>query len=146
MILLILKIMLLQRPIGQFRSDNVDILTIYLKENGYPKIIFDKGNGFSYDDRFYTEVKPPEGIYLPCEFIDGQWIGASKEEFEVEAKEIQKSFEVDLKKQESENKTDYFMSNILLKQAELEEEIKRTNEVNASLLLMLANKEGVYDV
>lgn len=122
------------------------MLTVYTKENAYPKVIFDKGEGIFYDDRLYTEVKPPEGIYLPCEFIDGQWIGASKEEFEVEAKEIQKSFEVDLKKQESENKTDYFMSNILLKQAELEEEIKRTNEVNASLLLMLVNKEGVYDV
>ncbi|MBH9580872.1 hypothetical protein [Staphylococcus felis] len=124
----------------------MDMLIIYAKENGYPKIIFDKGEGIFYDDRLYTEVKPPEGIYLPCEFIDGQWIGSTKEDFELEAKELQKLMEIESENQKTDKEPNAFISNLILKQAELEEEIKKTNEVNATLLLMLANREGVTDV
>ncbi|UXR79062.1 hypothetical protein [Staphylococcus sp. IVB6227] len=46
----------------------------------------------------------------------------------------------------NEKLNESLISNLLLKQAELEEEIKKTSEVNATLLLTLANREGVTSV
>lgn len=135
--------MLSQRDIGRFRGDFMEMLTVYTKENAYPRVIFDKGDGIFYDDRLYTEVKPPEGIYLPCEFIDGQWIGTPKEEFEENAKTNQE----DLNNEQIENnEKDKVIADLVLKQLELEVELEKERENNATLLLNLVEKGVLSNV
>ncbi|BBD90303.1 hypothetical protein [Staphylococcus caprae] len=61
---------------------------VFLKANGDPVLIYEN----NYDTSKYTEIAPPNTLYLPVKYIDGEWIGTPYKEW--------------LAKQEAENKKD----------------------------------------
>lgn len=63
---------------------------IFAKADGTPKLIkgvINEETGIlEYDYNFidYTEIMPPNGLYEPIHFANGEWFGLSKEEWEAE--------------------------------------------------------------
>lgn len=56
---------------------------VYLYD-GTPFIVeMNKEGEYVYPNDEYTEVKPPEGIYQPFYYDGNEWIGTSKEEWEL---------------------------------------------------------------
>ena len=56
---------------------------VYLYD-GTPCMVYkDEEGEFQYPDDEWTEVSPPEGIYSPFYFNGNEWIGTSKEEWEL---------------------------------------------------------------
>ena len=56
---------------------------VYLYD-GTPYLAFKNEDGeYQYPNDEWTEVSPPEGIYSPFYFNGNEWIGASKEEWEL---------------------------------------------------------------
>ena len=56
---------------------------VYLYD-GTPYLAFKNEEGeYQYPDDEWTEVSPPEGIYSPFYFDGNEWIGTSKEEWEL---------------------------------------------------------------
>ena len=56
---------------------------VYLYD-GTPYMVYkDEEGEYQYPDDEWTEVSPPEGIYSPFYFNGNEWIGASKEEWEL---------------------------------------------------------------
>ena len=56
---------------------------VYLYD-GTPYMVYkDEEGEFQYPDDEWTEVSPPEGIYSPFYFNGNEWIGTSKEEWEL---------------------------------------------------------------
>ena len=56
---------------------------VYLYD-GTPYMVYkDEDGEFQYPDDEWTEVSPPEGIYSPFYFNGNEWIGTSKEEWEL---------------------------------------------------------------
>ena len=56
---------------------------VYLYD-GTPYMVYkDEEGEFQYPDDEWTEVPPPEGIYSPFYFNGNEWIGTSKEEWEL---------------------------------------------------------------
>ena len=56
---------------------------VYLYD-GTPYLVYkDEDGEFQYPNDEWTEVSPPEGIYSPFYFNGNEWIGTSKEEWEL---------------------------------------------------------------
>ena len=56
---------------------------VYLYD-GTPYMVYkDEEGEFQYPDDEWTEVSPPEGIYSPFYFNGNEWVGTSKEEWEL---------------------------------------------------------------
>ena len=56
---------------------------VYLYD-GKPYIVYkDEEGEYQYPNDEWTEVKPPEGIYSPFYFNGNEWVGTSKEEWEL---------------------------------------------------------------
>lgn len=56
---------------------------VYLYD-GTPYMVYkDEDGEYQYPNDEWTEVSPPEGIYSPFYFNGNEWIGASKEEWEL---------------------------------------------------------------
>ena len=56
---------------------------VYLYD-GTPYMVYKNEEGeYQYPDDEWTEVSPPEGIYSPFYFDGNEWIGTSKEEWEL---------------------------------------------------------------
>ena len=56
---------------------------VYLYD-GTPYMVYkDEEGEYQYPDDEWTEVPPPEGIYSPFYFNGNEWIGTSKEEWEL---------------------------------------------------------------
>ena len=56
---------------------------VYLYD-GTPYMVYkDEDGEFQYPDDEWTEVSPPEGIYSPFYFNGNEWVGTSKEEWEL---------------------------------------------------------------
>ena len=56
---------------------------VYLYD-GTPCMVYkDEEGEYQYPDDEWTEVPPPEGIYSPFYFNGNEWIGTSKEEWEL---------------------------------------------------------------
>ena len=56
---------------------------VYLYD-GTPCLVYkDEEGEYQYPDDEWTEVSPPEGIYSPFYFDGNEWIGTSKEEWEL---------------------------------------------------------------
>ena len=56
---------------------------VYLLD-GTPCLVYkDEEEEFQYPNDEWTEVPPPEGIYSPFYFNGNEWIGTSKEEWEL---------------------------------------------------------------
>lgn len=56
---------------------------VYLYD-GTPYLVYKKEEGeYQYPNDEWTEVSPPEGIYSPFYFNGNEWIGTSKEEWEL---------------------------------------------------------------
>lgn len=56
---------------------------VYLYD-GTPYLAFKNEEGeYQYPNDEWTEVSPPEGIYSPFYFNGNEWIGTSKEEWEL---------------------------------------------------------------
>ena len=56
---------------------------VYLYD-GTPYMVYkDEEGEYQYPDDEWTEVSPPEGIYSPFYFDGNEWIGTSKEEWEL---------------------------------------------------------------
>ena len=56
---------------------------VYLYD-GTPYMVYKNEEGeYQYPDDEWTEVPPPEGIYSPFYFNGNEWIGTSKEEWEL---------------------------------------------------------------
>ena len=56
---------------------------VYLYD-GTPCMVYkDEEGEYQYPDDEWTEVSPPEGIYSPFYFNGNEWIGTSKEEWEL---------------------------------------------------------------
>lgn len=56
---------------------------VYLYD-GTPYLVYKNEEGeYQYPNDEWTEVSPPEGIYSPFYFNGNEWIGASKEEWEL---------------------------------------------------------------
>ena len=56
---------------------------VYLYD-GTPYLVYkDEEGEYQYPDDEWTEVSPPEGIYSPFYFNGNEWIGTSKEEWEL---------------------------------------------------------------
>ena len=56
---------------------------VYLYD-GTPCLVYkDEEGEFQYPNDEWTEVPPPEGIYSPFYFNGNEWIGTSKEEWEL---------------------------------------------------------------
>lgn len=56
---------------------------VYLLD-GTPFMVNKNNEGeFVYPNDEYTEIKPPEGIYQPFYYDGNEWIGTSKEEWEL---------------------------------------------------------------
>ena len=52
--------------------------------DGTPYLAFRNKEGeYQYPDDEWTEVSPPEGIYSPFYFNGNEWVGTSKEEWEL---------------------------------------------------------------
>ena len=52
--------------------------------NGTPYMVYkDEEGEYQYPNDEWTEVSPPEGIYSPFYFNGNEWIGTSKEEWEL---------------------------------------------------------------
>ncbi|MBF0749306.1 hypothetical protein [Mammaliicoccus lentus] len=56
---------------------------VYLYD-GTPYLAFkDEEGEYQYPEEAWTETPPPDGIYSPFYFNGNEWIGASKEEWEL---------------------------------------------------------------
>ena len=56
---------------------------VYLYD-GTPYLVYKNEEGeYQYPNDEWTEVSPPEGIYSPFYFDGNEWIGTSKEEWEL---------------------------------------------------------------
>ena len=56
---------------------------VYLYD-GTPYMVYkDEEGEYQYPNDEWTEVSPPEGIYSPFYFNGNEWIGTSKEEWEL---------------------------------------------------------------
>ena len=56
---------------------------VYLYD-GTPYLVYkDEEGEYQYPDDEWTEVSPPEGIYSPFYFNGNEWVGTSKEEWEL---------------------------------------------------------------
>lgn len=56
---------------------------VYLYD-GTPYMVYkDEDGEYQYPNDEWTEVSPPEGIYSPFYFNGNEWIGTSKEEWEL---------------------------------------------------------------
>ena len=56
---------------------------VYLYD-GTPYLVYKNEEGeYQFPDDEWTEVSPPEGIYSPFYFNGNEWIGTSKEEWEL---------------------------------------------------------------
>ncbi|WP_239734128.1 hypothetical protein [Mammaliicoccus sp. H-M33] len=56
---------------------------VYLYD-GTPYLVYKNEEGeYQYPNDEWTEVSPPEGIYSPFYFNGNEWIGTSKEEWEL---------------------------------------------------------------
>nr|WP_286313505.1 hypothetical protein [Mammaliicoccus lentus] len=56
---------------------------VYLYD-GTPYLAFkDEDGEYQYPEEAWTETPPPDGIYSPFYFNGNEWIGASKEEWEL---------------------------------------------------------------
>ena len=56
---------------------------VYLYD-GTPYMVYkDEEGEYQYPDDEWTEVSPPEGIYSPFYFNGNEWVGTSKEEWEL---------------------------------------------------------------
>ena len=56
---------------------------VYLYD-GTPYMVYkDEEGEYQYPDDEWTEVNPPSGIYSPFYFNGNEWIGTSKEEWEL---------------------------------------------------------------
>ena len=56
---------------------------VYLYD-GTPYMVYKNEEGeYQYPNDEWTEVSPPEGIYSPFYFNGNEWIGTSKEEWEL---------------------------------------------------------------
>ena len=56
---------------------------VYLYD-GTPYMVYKNEEGeYQYPNDEWTEVSPPEGIYSPFYFDGNEWIGTSKEEWEL---------------------------------------------------------------
>ena len=56
---------------------------VYLYD-GTPYLVYKNEEGeYQYPNDEWTEVSPPEGIYSPFYFSGNEWIGTSKEEWEL---------------------------------------------------------------
>ena len=56
---------------------------VYLYD-GTPCLVYkDEEGEYQYPNDEWTEVSPPEGIYSPFYFNGNEWIGTSKEEWEL---------------------------------------------------------------
>ena len=56
---------------------------VYLYD-GTPYMVYkDEEGEYQYPNDEWTEVSPPEGIYSPFYFDGNEWIGTSKEEWEL---------------------------------------------------------------
>ena len=56
---------------------------VYLYD-GTPYMVYkDEEGEYQYPDDEWTEIPPPEGIYSPFYFNGNEWIGTSKEEWEL---------------------------------------------------------------
>ncbi|HJG55511.1 MAG TPA: hypothetical protein K8V95_10035 [Staphylococcus arlettae] len=56
---------------------------VYLYD-GTPYMVYkDEEGEYQYPDDEWTEVPPPEGIYSPFYFNGNEWVGTSKEEWEL---------------------------------------------------------------
>ncbi|MDH9161313.1 hypothetical protein PYL56_08020 [Staphylococcus succinus] len=53
---------------------------IYNKTGGQSTLLFDDEEQF--DTEKYTLDVPPNGLYQPINYIDGKWVGITKEEWE----------------------------------------------------------------
>ena len=56
---------------------------VYLYD-GTPYLVYKNEEGeYQYPNDEWTEVSPPEGIYSPFYFNGNEWVGTSKEEWEL---------------------------------------------------------------
>ena len=56
---------------------------VYLYD-GTPYLVYKNEEGeYQYPNDEWTEISPPEGIYSPFYFNGNEWIGTSKEEWEL---------------------------------------------------------------
>ena len=61
----------------------MDFKQVYLYD-GTPYLAFKNEDGeYQYPNDEWTEVPPPEGIYSPFYFNGNEWVGTSKEEWEL---------------------------------------------------------------
>lgn len=105
-------------------------IQIFNKYNGQPKLLeYNEDEGYRYDDRYYTHIAPPDGIYTPCEFVDGKWQSLSDEPEKVLNEEVV---------EEVPKKEDDVMASLLIQQVENEQKIKEIEEMNSLLMLKLA--------
>ena len=62
----------------------MDFKQVFLYD-GTPYLAFLNSEGeYDYPKESWTEVTPPEGIYSPFYFNGNEWIGATREEWEVQ--------------------------------------------------------------
>ena len=83
---------------------------VYLYD-GTPYMVYkDEEGEYQYPDDEWTEVSPPEGIYSPFYFNGNEWVGTSKEEWELN--NITKPTPDDLKLMVSNLQKQLVMSNL----------------------------------
>lgn len=62
----------------------MDFKQVFLYD-GTPYLAFANEDGeYDYPEEAWTEVAPPEGIYSPFYFNGNEWVGATREEWEVQ--------------------------------------------------------------
>ena len=62
----------------------MDFKQVYLYD-GTPYLAFANEDGeYDYPEEAWTETPPPDGIYSPFYFNGNEWIGATREEWEVQ--------------------------------------------------------------
>ena len=62
----------------------MDFKQVYLYD-GTPYLAFANEDGeYDYPEEAWTETPPPDGIYSPFYFNGNEWIGATREEWEIQ--------------------------------------------------------------
>ncbi|MEB7816738.1 hypothetical protein [Mammaliicoccus sciuri] len=115
---------------------------IYDKSNGIPILIqSDEEDNFDYDDFLYTEIMPPSNVYDPKYFDGNEWIGTSKEEWEINQSKPPIEPKV-LEMMVSQLQMQVMIGN--KKTKELEDKLKISEKTLAETVMKVAELENKY--
>lgn len=105
------------------------MIQIFRKRDGKPFLIDESKEG--YDKDLYTDIMPPNNLYLPVKFEGGEWVGTPYEEWK------KQQIETEPPKKDDETHKDQIIADLSLELLNTQEELKDVRKDISDLTIQL---------